>query len=140
MEDVECNENNSTLKKFPLCKTLKKLYFALLKASSYANDNEYNIFDIKNKKCAAETRSKALVVFSEFDLIGYALGASEIILLDPPLNSSLHVEMNLKKIKKFLSEIGGTLYYSIGAFDECKCMVKIKHKFTVELALRKLPS
>ena len=140
MEDVEFYEDSSTPNNFPLCKTLENLYFALLEASSYANEKEYNIFDIKNKKCAAETRSKALVVFSEFDIIGYALGASEIILLDPPLNSSLHVEMNLKKIKKFMSEIDGTLYYSIGAFDECKCMVKIKHKFTVELALRKLPS
>ena len=132
MEDVEFYEDSSTPNNFPLCKTLENLYFALLEASSYANEKEYNIFDIKNKKCAAETRSKALVVFSEFDITGYALGASEIIPFDPPLNSSAHVEDNLKKIKQFLIKIGGNLYYTLGEFDECKCTVKIKHKFQVK--------
>ena len=42
------------------------------------------------------------------------------------------MKVNLNKIKKFISEIGGTLYYTLGEFDQCKCTVKIKHKFQVK--------
>ena len=132
MEVVESNQNDLNSKMFPLCKTLKNLYFALLQASLYSNKKEYNIFDIKDRKSAAETRSKALAVFSEFDITGYALGASKIIPFHPPLNSSVYVKMNFKKIKNFIFRLEENHNFSIGQFDECKCTVPIKHKFEVK--------
>ena len=98
MAYAELKETYSDL--FPLCKTLENLYFALLQASSKLNEEEYNVFDIQDKKNAEATRAKARVVFSEFDITGYALGASEIVPFDPPLNSSVHIKQNLKKIEE----------------------------------------
>lgn len=130
MADVELKETYSGL--FPLCKTLENLYFALLQASSKVNEGEYNVFDIQDKKNAEATRAKARVVFSEFDITGYALGASEIVPFDPPLNSSLHIKQNLKKIRRVVCMLEGNEYFEVGQFGRCKCTVRIVHKFQVK--------
>ena len=58
---------NTTM--FPLREKLSNLYFELLQASSYANNQEYNNFDINDTNNSDSTRCKARIVFSEFECL-----------------------------------------------------------------------
>ena len=63
---------------FPLREKLSNLYFQLLKASSYADNQDYNVFDINDQNNCDSTRCKACIIFSEFDITGYAYGSASL--------------------------------------------------------------
>ena len=63
MEDCENKSNTSILSTvFPLREKLSNLYFQLLQASSYADNQEYNVFDINDKHYFDTTRCKAHII------------------------------------------------------------------------------
>ena len=138
MEYYDSDENvYNTFTMFPLKKTLYNLYIALLEASSYHDKKEYYTFDIDDKQNSEITRSKARVVFSEFDISGYVFYDS-FQRFEPPLNSSAHLKENMEKIKKFLdSMLKEKECLETGRNAYCKCEVQIIHQFEVTSRITK---
>ena len=112
-------------KVFPLREKLSKLYFQLLQASSYADNPEYNVFDINESDI---TRTKARIIFSEFDITGYAYGSAPLQHFTQPLNSDEYVRDNIHRIRNFLNNLQSEEYR---IFDNCHCGVPILHRFEV---------
>ena len=115
---------------FPLREKLLNLYFQLLKASSYANNQDYNVFDINDPNNSDSTRCKACIIFSEFDITGYAYGSSSLQHFTNTLNSNEYFRDNMNKIQNFLSNLKSE-YIKGCTFDNCHCGVQILHKFEV---------
>ena len=137
MEDYESDENAyNTFTLFPLRETLYKLYLALLVASSYHNQHEYYTFDIDDKQNSELTRSKARVIFSEFDITGYEFDG-KFKRFEPPLNSSVHLHENLDKIIKFLNSMDNETENSETGKSECECGTEIVHMFEVTSRITK---
>ena len=113
---------------FPFGEKLKKLYDALLQASSFANDNSYRGFNENDTSNSDKYICKARIVFSEFDIIEYGVNLSKMTKFNPPLNSLEHLEDNLEQIKRFLQ----LLYNKNFKYTStCPCGTPIHHMFTI---------
>ena len=115
---------------FPLREKLSNLYFQLLKASSYADNQDYNVFDINDQNNCDSTRCKACIIFSEFDITGYAYGSASLQHFTNILNSNEYFQDNMNKIQNFISNLQSEYLRSCD-FDNCHCGVQILHKFEV---------
>ena len=125
---------NTTM--FPLREKLSNLYFQLLQASSYANNQEYNVFDINDTNNCNSTRCKARIVFSEFDITGYAYSSEPLQHFTYALNSDEYFRDNMNTIRNFIND----LEYEHSNFDNCHCHcgVQILHKFEVTNRITKM--
>ena len=125
------NEHENDIKKenlFPFGEKLKKLYDALLQASSFANDSSYRGFNENDTSNSDKYICKARIVFSEFDIIEYGVNLSKMTKFNPPLNSLEHLEDNLEQIKRFLQ----LLYNKNFKYTStCPCGTPIHHMFTI---------
>ena len=81
---------------FPLREKLSNLYFQLLQASSYADIEEYHLFDINDCDNSDSTRTKARIIFSEFDITGYTYGSAPLQHFTHPLNCNKYVRDNVR--------------------------------------------
>ena len=110
---------------------LSNLYFQLLQASSYADKEEYHVFDTDNCELI---RTKARLIFSEFDITGYTYGSlAPLQHFTHPLNCEEYFEDNINIIRTFLTSKLSKLQLQVQEtpVDKCHCNVPILHKFEV---------
>ena len=110
---------------------LSNLYFQLLQASSYADKEEYHVF--QNDNCEL-IRTKARLIFSEFDITGYTYGSlAPLQHFTHPLNCEEYFEDNINIIRTFLTTKLSKLQLQVQEtpVDKCQCNVPILHKFEV---------
>ena len=107
---------------------LSNLYFQLLQASSYADNEEYRVFDTDNCEVI---RTKARLIFSEFDITGYTYGSlAPLQHFKHPLNCHEYFEDNVKIIRTFVRR-KLQLQVQETPLNKCHCSVPILHKFEV---------
>ena len=116
---------------FPLREKLSNLYFQLLQASSYADIEEYHLFDINDCDNSDSTRTKARIIFSEFDITGYTYGSAPLQHFTHALNSNEYIRDNVKKIRNFINNLEFEYPPQLRTVDNCHCSVPIVHKFEV---------
>ena len=133
-----CENKNTILDTvFPLREKLSNLYFKLLQTSSYADNEEYNVFDMNNKHNNDTTRCKARIIFSEFDITGYAYSSAPLQHFTYALNSDEYFRDNVNTIRNFINNLQSEHSY-IRIFDNCHCGVRILHKFEVTNRVTKM--
>ena len=110
---------------------LSNLYFQLLQVSSYADKEEYHVF--QNDNCEL-IRTKARLIFSEFDITGYTYGSlAPLQHFKHPLNCHEYFKDNVKIIRAFVTTKLSKLQLQVQEtpVDKCHCNVPILHKFEV---------
>ena len=113
---------------FLLYQKVSNLYFQLLQASSYSDKEEYHVFDCDNCEL---TRTKARIIFSEFDITGYTYGSAPLQHFTHSLNSNEYIRDNVKKIRNFINNLEFEYPPQLRTVDNCQCSVLIVHKFEV---------
>ena len=135
MDLFKMEEYNITV--FPLREKLSNLYFQLLQASSYANNQEYNVFDINDTNNCDSTRCKARIIFSEFDITGYAYSSEPLQQFTHALNSEEYFRDNMNTIRNYVNNLQSE-DSNVRTFDNCHCGVRILHKFQVTNRITKM--
>ena len=109
---------------------LSNLYFQLLQASSYADNEDYHVFDTDNCEVI---RTKARLIFSEFDITGYTYGSTKLQLQvqETPLDKC-HCNVPILQKFKVTNRITKKTVYPIGQM----CVLKFANTNTYNIINR----